>query len=173
MSTNHNLFEEKGEPKRYRTEVLPLTSLTPYLQVKPAEKDHQRVAIVHIAHRPESLHLPPSSPAFPPALISCIVSVHVKDHLYLLTPCLLTYIVFTYLHRVYLLTPCLLTYTVFTYSHHVYLHHVYLLTLCLLTHTVFTYLHCVYLLTPCLLTYTMFTYTVFTYSHHVLSLIHI
>ena len=24
-------FEEKGEPKRYRTEVLPLTSLTPYL----------------------------------------------------------------------------------------------------------------------------------------------
>ena len=28
--TNHKLFEEKGEPKRYRTEVLPLTSLTPY-----------------------------------------------------------------------------------------------------------------------------------------------
>ena len=27
--TNH-LIEEKGEPKRYRTEVLPLTSLTPY-----------------------------------------------------------------------------------------------------------------------------------------------
>ena len=23
-------FEEKGEPKRYRTEVLPLTSITPY-----------------------------------------------------------------------------------------------------------------------------------------------
>ena len=30
VSTNQNLFEEKGEPKRYRTEVLPLTSLTPY-----------------------------------------------------------------------------------------------------------------------------------------------
>ena len=30
VSTKHNLFEEKGEPKRYRTEVLPLTSLTPY-----------------------------------------------------------------------------------------------------------------------------------------------
>ena len=30
VSTNHNLFEEKREPKRYRTEVLPLTSLTPY-----------------------------------------------------------------------------------------------------------------------------------------------
>ena len=30
VSTNHNLFEAKGKPKRYRTEVLPLTSLTPY-----------------------------------------------------------------------------------------------------------------------------------------------
>ena len=30
VSTNHNLFEEKGEPKRHRTEVLPSTSLTPY-----------------------------------------------------------------------------------------------------------------------------------------------
>ena len=30
VSTNHNLFEEKGEPKRYRTEVLPLISLPPY-----------------------------------------------------------------------------------------------------------------------------------------------
>ena len=30
VSTNHNLFEEKGEPKRYQTEVHPLTSLTPY-----------------------------------------------------------------------------------------------------------------------------------------------
>ena len=30
VSTNHNLSEERGEPKRNRTEVLPLTSLTPY-----------------------------------------------------------------------------------------------------------------------------------------------
>ena len=30
VSTDHNLFGEKGEPKRYRTEILPLTSLTPY-----------------------------------------------------------------------------------------------------------------------------------------------
>ena len=30
VSTNHNLSEEKEEPKRYRTVVLPLTSLTPY-----------------------------------------------------------------------------------------------------------------------------------------------
>ena len=28
VSTDHNLSEEKGEPKRYRTEVFPLTSLT-------------------------------------------------------------------------------------------------------------------------------------------------
>ena len=30
VSTNHNLFAEKGEPKQYQTEVLPLTSITPY-----------------------------------------------------------------------------------------------------------------------------------------------
>ena len=26
VPTNHNLFEEKGQPKRYRTGVLPLTT---------------------------------------------------------------------------------------------------------------------------------------------------
>ena len=31
VSTNHNLFEEKRESKRYRTEVLPRTSLRPVL----------------------------------------------------------------------------------------------------------------------------------------------
>ena len=30
QSTNHNLFEEKGEPKQNRAEALLLTSLTPY-----------------------------------------------------------------------------------------------------------------------------------------------
>ena len=30
VPTNHNLFEGKRGPNRYRTEVLPLTSLTPY-----------------------------------------------------------------------------------------------------------------------------------------------
>ena len=30
VSTNHKLSEQKGELKRYRTEVLPLTSLTSY-----------------------------------------------------------------------------------------------------------------------------------------------
>ena len=30
VSTNHNLSEENGEPKRYRTEVFLLTSLMPY-----------------------------------------------------------------------------------------------------------------------------------------------
>ena len=38
MSTNHNLSQEKGEPKRYRTEVLLLTSLTPYRLTKPAHR---------------------------------------------------------------------------------------------------------------------------------------
>ena len=36
VSTNHSLFEEKREPKRYRTEVLLITSLTPYRQAKLA-----------------------------------------------------------------------------------------------------------------------------------------
>ena len=36
VSTNDNLFVEKGEPKRYRTEVLPLTSLMLYREAKPA-----------------------------------------------------------------------------------------------------------------------------------------
>ena len=36
VSRSHSLFEEKGEPKRYLTEVLPLTILTPYRQAKPA-----------------------------------------------------------------------------------------------------------------------------------------
>ena len=36
VSANHNLFEEKGEPKRYRTEVLPLKSLTSSRWAKPA-----------------------------------------------------------------------------------------------------------------------------------------
>ena len=36
VSTNHNLSEQNGEPKLYRTEVLPLTSLTPYRQAKSA-----------------------------------------------------------------------------------------------------------------------------------------
>ena len=31
VSTDHNRFEEKGEPKRYRTEVLPLTRNTAWL----------------------------------------------------------------------------------------------------------------------------------------------
>ena len=34
--TRHNLFEEKGEPKQYRTEVLLLTSLMPYREAKLA-----------------------------------------------------------------------------------------------------------------------------------------
>ena len=30
VSTDHNLFKEKGQPKQYRTEVHLLTSLMPY-----------------------------------------------------------------------------------------------------------------------------------------------
>ena len=36
VSTNHNLSEEKGEPRRNRTEALLLTRLTPYRWAKPA-----------------------------------------------------------------------------------------------------------------------------------------
>ena len=35
-------FEEKGEPNRNRTEVLLLTSLTPFRQVKPAHNIHRK-----------------------------------------------------------------------------------------------------------------------------------
>ena len=38
VSTNHNLSEEKGKPKRYRTEILSLTSLTPYRWAKPVHE---------------------------------------------------------------------------------------------------------------------------------------
>ena len=50
MSTNHNLSEEKGEPKRYRTEVLPLTNLTPYRSAKPA---HGGSVLNNFALRPQ------------------------------------------------------------------------------------------------------------------------
>ena len=42
VSTNHNLSEEKGEPNRYRTEVLPLTNLTLYRQATPAHRRRRR-----------------------------------------------------------------------------------------------------------------------------------
>ena len=48
VSTNHDLFDEKGEPKRYRTEVLPLTSLTPYRWATPAHISHQKGAFIFI-----------------------------------------------------------------------------------------------------------------------------
>ena len=41
VSTNHNLSYEKEEPKRYCTEVLPLTSLTPYHVAKPAHSSRK------------------------------------------------------------------------------------------------------------------------------------
>ena len=39
-------FQENGEPKWYRTEVLPLTSLPPYRKAKPALKQSDFVSIV-------------------------------------------------------------------------------------------------------------------------------
>ena len=54
VSTNHNLFEEKGEPKRNRAEVLLLTSLTPYRWAKPAQSGFNLtdsvLLYVHINH---------------------------------------------------------------------------------------------------------------------------
>ena len=53
VSTNHNLFEEKGEPKRYQTEVLPLTSLTPYRLAKPAhmmQLVHTKLLYIRAVH---------------------------------------------------------------------------------------------------------------------------
>ena len=51
MSTKHNLFEEKGEPKRYRTEVLPLTSLTPY---QPAHNTRSVLLSADFSHHARS-----------------------------------------------------------------------------------------------------------------------
>ena len=70
VSTNHNLFEEKGpgEPKRYRTEVLPLASLTPYRQAKPAHLGAQHGSKLFLAQW-VSDSLPPTKDfsAFAPA----------------------------------------------------------------------------------------------------------
>ena len=44
VSTNHSLFEERGEPKRYGTEVLPLTSLTNALPLGQTGSQHDRRA---------------------------------------------------------------------------------------------------------------------------------
>ena len=57
------VFEEKGEPKRYPTEVLPLTSLTPYRQAKPAHT----LSSTHLDFywRPPLLHGPFPAPTAP------------------------------------------------------------------------------------------------------------
>ena len=41
VSTNHNLFEEKGEPKQNWAEALLLTSLMPYHKARPAHLKYQ------------------------------------------------------------------------------------------------------------------------------------
>ena len=40
------IFEEKGEPKRIRTEVPLLTNLTPYRQAKPAADQHSKAWLI-------------------------------------------------------------------------------------------------------------------------------
>ena len=93
VSTNHNLFEEKGEPKRYRTEVLPLTSLTPYRWAKPAHPFPvglhrstqlltQNFLLFSLQHRC-SVHS--SFPATPPSLmiVPCDKQKQVCDHKFL------------------------------------------------------------------------------------------
>ena len=62
VSTNHNLFEEKGEPKRYRTEVLPHTNLTPYRQAKPAHTLTRHLEAVYTKLKGKSaMNIVPSS----------------------------------------------------------------------------------------------------------------
>ena len=55
VSTNHNLFEEKGKPKRYRTEVLPLTSLTPYGQSGSPELQEGRTSLCSMSSSSEDV----------------------------------------------------------------------------------------------------------------------
>ena len=52
VSTNHNLSEEKGEPKRYRTEVL------------PQEESESRVVVISTPSRTSGRH------TFPPPFLS-------------------------------------------------------------------------------------------------------
>ena len=59
VSTNHNLSEEKGEPKRNRTEVLPLTTLTPYRLAKPAHTRPAHLTLLGgLFARPDSIGHP-------------------------------------------------------------------------------------------------------------------
>ena len=48
VSANHSLFEEKGEPKRYRTEVLPLTSLPPLPLGQTGSHEHNVVSLLFL-----------------------------------------------------------------------------------------------------------------------------
>ena len=71
-------FEEEGEPKRIRTEVLRLTSLTPYRYAKPAHS----LLIVFAYLFPAVLHMgfyPTRQPLSPPRISQLIVS-HFWEH---------------------------------------------------------------------------------------------
>ena len=45
------IVREKGEPKWYLTDVLPLTSLTPYRWAKPALREGETLTILLYVHR--------------------------------------------------------------------------------------------------------------------------
>ena len=75
-----NLFEEKGEPKRYRTEVLPLTSLTPYARPDRLTTGSPQSWTCHIVRSmlTSSAKLCPQSPG--PPLSFVLLTCHTFTH---------------------------------------------------------------------------------------------
>ena len=56
VSTNHNLFEEKGEPKWYLTDVLLLTSLTNALLLGQTSSPQMSPEdLIYIVHKKEQM----------------------------------------------------------------------------------------------------------------------
>ena len=52
-------FEEKGDPKQIRTEVLLLTSLTPYRYAKPAHDEETKLALLLTSREGGEKQTPP------------------------------------------------------------------------------------------------------------------
>ena len=65
MSTNHSLFDEKGEPKRYRTEVLPDSARTDRFKLK-REKEQQCTEVLSLPTLSVNLNLKPSRDLYDP-----------------------------------------------------------------------------------------------------------
>ena len=60
VSTNHNLFEEKGEPKRYRTEVLPDSARTDLFKLKRGKEQQCTAQLTYVVCEPELVTKPRS-----------------------------------------------------------------------------------------------------------------